>query len=525
MAPPKYARMCGRRLSQLIALLTILGFLLFGYDQGVMANLLIEPVFISLYTANNEDPLLRGTLTSIYEFGGLLGALVTLILLDLIGRRKTIMFGSLCMIIGVLIQITAMREYKPLVQFMVGRCVTGFGNGVNLSSMPSYQSECCKRHRAWLLMCMQGGITAFGTTMAYWMTFGAHFGPPELVWRLPIGFQMVFCVLIIVTMFYLPDSPHYLISKNKIAEGERVLAALEGKDIDDPATKHQKNLVIDSIRTSRASKERFKDLFTSGRTQHRRRMMMGTSSKVFKELTGCNAVIYFLPFFLKRSLDRSVEFAMLIGGISMTLYALCATFSWFFVGKLGRRKLFILGSLGQFLAMIIIFACVAARRSGSTPGAIFGFFLYLGVFGASWLSLPWLYAAEITPDKAKAQANSLTACNSWLFNFSVVTATPVMVSNIGWVTYLLFGLMNALIAPLVWYLYPETSNRSKQEIDLIFAKGYVEKMSYVTAAKELPKLTDEEVERKATAYRLMDDQNNGKVEAQISSHGAGSAQS
>ncbi|KAG5301257.1 monosaccharide transporter [Histoplasma ohiense] len=100
-----------------------------------------------------------------------------------------------------------------------------------------------------------------------------------------------------------------------------------------------------------------------------------------------------------------------------------------------------------------------------------------------------------------------------------------MVSNIGWVTYLLFGLMNALIAPLVWYLYPETSNRSKQEIDLIFAKGYVEKMSYVTAAKELPKLTDEEVERKATAYRLMDDQNNGKVEAQISSHGAGLAQS
>lgn len=178
-----------------------------------------------------------------------MGALFTLILLDLIGRRKTIMFGSLCMIIGVLIQITAMREYKPLVQFMVGRCVTGFGNGVNLSSMPSYQSECCKRHRAWLLMCLQGGVTAFGTTMAYWMTFGAHFGPPELVWRLPIGFQMVFCVLIIVTMFYLPDSPHYLISKNKIAEGERVLAALEGKDIDDPATKHQKNLVIDSIRT------------------------------------------------------------------------------------------------------------------------------------------------------------------------------------------------------------------------------------------------------------------------------------
>jgi hypothetical protein len=80
--------------------------------------------------------------------------------------------------------------------------------------------------------------------------------------------------------------------------------------------------------------------------------------------------------------------------------------------------------------------------------------------------------------------------------------TPIMISGIGWGTYLFFACVNACFFPIIYFFYPETARRSLEEIDLIFAKGYVENMSYVRAAKELPYLSDEDIERVAIQYGL-----------------------
>lgn len=91
--------------------------------------------------------------------------------------------------------------------------------------------------------------------------------------------------------------------------------------------------------------------------------------------------------------------------------------------------------------------------------------------------------------------------------------TPVMIEHIGWGTYLFFAAWNAVFIPIIWFFYPETAGRSLEEIDLIFAKGYVEKMSYVRAAKELPRLSDEQIEAKAAEYGILDD--NEKTEEKV----------
>lgn len=79
-----------------------------------------------------------------------------------------------------------------------------------------------------------------------------------------------------------------------------------------------------------------------------------------------------------------------------------------------------------------------------------------------------------------------------------------MITNIGWGTYLFFAVMNASFLPVIWFFYPETAHRSLEEIDIIFAKGSVENMSYVKAAAELPFLSDAEVESEALRYGLID---------------------
>jgi len=91
--------------------------------------------------------------------------------------------------------------------------------------------------------------------------------------------------------------------------------------------------------------------------------------------------------------------------------------------------------------------------------------------------------------------------------------TPVMISRIGWGTYLFFAVINACFLPFIYLYYPETARRSLEEIDIIFAKGYVEGKSYVQAAKELPFLTDEQVEQEAIKYGLIETAARGAIKA------------
>ncbi|QKX59670.1 uncharacterized protein TRUGW13939_06810 [Talaromyces rugulosus] len=499
-----YAGLSGRPLSLTISTIATMGFLLFGYDQGVMSGIISDVAFNDVFTATKNNNTMQALVTAIYELGCLFGAMFALVAGDKLGRRKMIIIGASIMIFGVVIQVTAFPGHVPLAQFMVGRTITGIGNGMNTSTIPTYQAECSKTANRGLLICIEGGVIAIGTLIAYWIDFGAHYGPPDLVWRFPIAFQIFFGIIIIVGMFFLPDSPRYLIAQGKMEQGELVLAALNGCEINDHQTQIQKQLVLDSIRASGALDQTvtYKDLTTGGRTQHLRRMLIGASSQMFQQLSGCNAVIYYLPVLLKQSLGESNDRALLIGGINMICYAVFATFSWFFVEKIGRRKLFLGGSFGQLAAMTITFACLIPDNPKTADGAVFGLFLYMCFFGATWLPLPWLYPAEISPIKTRAKANAVSTCSNWLFNFTVVMITPVMVQNIKWGTYLFFAAMNACFIPIIWLFYPETAGRSLEEIDLIFAKGFVENKSYVNAARELPKLSDDEVDARAAEYGL-----------------------
>ena len=83
--------------------------------------------------------------------------------------------------------------------------------------------------------------------------------------------------------------------------------------------------------------------------------------------------------------------------------------------------------------------------------------------------------------------------------------TPIMITNIHWGTYLFFAIVNACFLPLIYFTYPETARRSLEEIDIIFAKGYRENIGYVKAARELPFLTDEQIDAKAREYGLVDE--------------------
>jgi sugar porter (SP) family MFS transporter len=407
------------------------------------------------------------------------------------------------MIIGVIIQVTAMKGSHATAQFIIGRTITGVGNGINTSTIPTYQAECSRTSNRGLLICIEGGIIAFGTMIAYWIDYGASYGPPNLTWRFPIAFQIVFGLVLVIGTYFLPESPRWLLSKDRHEEGLNVIAALSGQETTDEDVIFQKTVILDSLAASGGSgKAPYSALFTGGKTQHFRRMVLGSSSQFFQQLGGCNAVIYYFPILFQTSLNSTKQFALLLGGINMIVYAIFATVSWFIIERAGRRRIFIIGSIGQSLSMVLVFACLIPdnEMGPSANGAAVGLFTYIAFFGATWLPLPWLYPAEINPLRTRSRANAMSTCSNWLFNFLIVMVTPVMISNIRWGTYLFFAIVNALFVPVIYLFYPETKKRSLEEIDLIFAKGYVENISYVKASFDMPFLSDREVDEMSKRY-------------------------
>ncbi|KFZ23078.1 hypothetical protein V502_02440 [Pseudogymnoascus sp. VKM F-4520 (FW-2644)] len=508
-SPVKFMNMAGRPLGLAISTIATTGFLLFGYDQGVMSGIISAPQFNTFFPETHRNSVYQGFVTAIYEIGCLAGALFILWCGDSLGRRRSMMLGGLIMILGVIIQITCFKGHKATAQFIIGRTITGIGNGINTSTIPTYQAECSRTTNRGLLICIEGGVIAFGTLIAYWIDYGsAKSSMDDFTWRFPIAFQIVFGLVLGIGAFFLPESPRWLLSRDRHEEGLSVIAALYDLPEDHPITQLQKTIILESIAASghKGGKTPYSALFTGGKTQHFRRMLLGSSSQLMQQVGGCNAVIYYFPILFETTMDSTHDEAMLLGGVNMIVYSIFATVSWFIIERAGRRNLFLIGSVGQCLSMVLVFACMIPGTPAAAKGAAVGLFTYIAFFGATWLPLPWLYPAEINPIRTRARANAISTSVNWSSNFLIVMVTPIMVANIDYGTYIFFATMNACFIPIIYFLYPETKKRSLEEIDLIFAKGFVENMSYVRASKELPYLTDAEVENVARQYGFGDEE-------------------
>jgi MFS family permease len=163
---PHYAGITGKPLATLVSVIATSGFLLFGYDQGVMSGIITGVDFNNFFPQTKDDATWQAFVTAIYEIGCLFGALFQLAFADSIGRRRAIILGAIIMILGVVIQVTPVQGHNPMAQFIIGRTVTGVGNGINTSTIPTYQAELSRTHNRGLLICIEGGVIAFGTLIA-----------------------------------------------------------------------------------------------------------------------------------------------------------------------------------------------------------------------------------------------------------------------------------------------------------------------------------------------------------------------
>lgn len=503
----------GKKLHWAITFTSVMGFSLFGYDQGLMSGIISGTQFTKEFPVLNipegssraysqHVSVLRGAVTACYEIGCFFGAIFTLLFGNRIGRTRLMVAGGIIMTIGAVISVAAFGPQWGLGQFVVGRVISGLGNGMNTATIPVWQSECSRAHNRGFLVCFEGAIIAVGTFVAYWIDFGLSYVETSVQWRFPVAFQIIFALITSAGALVLPESPRWFISKGHDDEACYILAKLNDTVPTDELVLRDFNLMKADLQSSQSSEASWKRLFTFGKTQEFQRMMLGCSGQFFQQFTGCNAAIYYSTLLFEQNIKLGHRLSLVLGGVFATVYALATIPSFFMIEKVGRRKLFLIGFLGQGLSFIITMACLTHPTKQNSKGAVVGIFLFIVFFAFTILPLPWIYPPEINPLRTRTAAAAVSTCTNWLTNFAVVMFTPVFSDASPWGIYLFFALINLIAVPFGWYFYPETAGRQLEEIDLIFAKAHIEKKWPYQIAETMPKLSYDEITRMSAELGL-----------------------
>lgn len=494
----------GRILRYTITFCAVSGFSLFGYDQGLMSGIVSGPEFCRkefnvLCREGRDTPVLQAAVTACYEIGCFFGALFPIFFGERLGRKPIILAGCFIIIVGTVISTSAFGDHWGLGQFVIGRVITGIGNGFNTATIPVWQSEMSRPELRGKLVNLEGAVVAIGTMVAYWLDFGLYFIDSSIAWRLPVAVQIVFALLVMLLLIGLPESPSWLIGRGRLDEAKVVLTKLYATSPDDP---HVEELYAAQLSDAKRAGADFKyrDLLTRGRTAYFDRMVIGMSTQFFQQYGGCNAAIYYSTILFKY-MDLSETISMMMGGFFAVVYAAFTIPSFFLVEWLGRRRLFLLGATGQTISFLITMSCLTRPSKNNYKGGAVGLYLFIAFFGMSILEMPWVYVPEIQPMRTRTAAAAICTCTNWLANFSVVMFTPTFVNKTGWGAYLFFACMNAIWIPLIYLFYPETAGRRFEEMDIIFARAHDEGRFPFRVAKTMPHLNFEEI---AAEFKRLD---------------------
>ncbi|KAF2096109.1 putative transporter [Rhizodiscina lignyota] len=458
----------GRPTQLAITYTCLSAFVLFGWDQGVFGGLVTNPDFLDI--VKHPDPGFLGIIVSIYNIGCFLGCAMNFYVGKRFGRREAIGIAMAFISVGGLIQCSTYST----AQLMVGRIITGFGVGIDTSTVPMYQAELCKREHRGRLVTTEVLFTALGVSGAYFFDFGLSFVDGPVAWRLPIALQIPMAFSVAALVYGLPETPRYLVQKGRIDEAVAVMSKVWNAPADDPYIVAEKEDIIKAIHLEEVAPFKWRTIFKRDPMQTGWRVFLACLVLFMNQWAGINVIVFYAATVLE-GIGLSRNASIVAGGCLNLAFAVGSLVPALGADKLGRRKPMMFGAFGMGVSMMMVAILLSfqGKKVGhATSEASIAFLItYMICFGASLNAIPWCYSTEILPLKIRAQGTALAVFNNWIWVFLIVMVTPTMVANIGWKTYLVFMAFNFSFVPAIYFLFPETKGLSLEEIDYIFLKG------------------------------------------------------
>ncbi|MBA3660202.1 MAG: sugar porter family MFS transporter [Gammaproteobacteria bacterium] len=421
--------------------------LLFGFDTGIISGalLFIEKDF-ALSTVMKE------LIVSSVLLGAMFGSLFSGHLTDRFGRRKLMLIISALFIFG-----TGIAAFAPNVNsILFGRLFIGFAIGIGSYTAPLYIAEVSPFHlRGGLVSLNQLAIT-IGILCSFIINY--TFTNIDGSWRWMFGMGLVPAILLSIGMIFLPESPRFLVKKNKIDEATKTLKQLRNTEEVEEEIKEIKN----SLNLTKTS---FREIFSPW---IRPVLFLGAMLGFIQQVTGINTIIYYAPtiFQLAGFPDASSSILATVGlGI---VNVLATIFAIIYLDKLGRRPLLLTGLIGMGLCLLgLSFSFYFGTDMGSLRWFALGCtFVYIISFAFSLGAILWLVVSEIFPLEVRATAMGVAVFSCWFWNF-VVSATFLSLLNaLGpSQTFLVYACMCVFSLIFCYYKTPETRGVTLEQIE------------------------------------------------------------
>ncbi|KAB2579450.1 Sugar transporter STL1 [Lasiodiplodia hormozganensis] len=446
-----------------LAVFAATGSFLFGYDSGVMTDVIQSPHFLDFFDTTKTSPII-GAINSTFSGGAVFGSLMGGLTMDRFGRKGTIIIGATIACVGAILQCAAMH----LAMMLVGRIMAGWAVGLLSMSVPVYQS---------LIVGIAQQMIGVGFIVSTWVGYGSHHVPKtsSFSWRFPLAFQALPCVILMAGMPFFPESPRHLLETDRDEEAMRVLRKLHFNGSNQEWIDREFHEIKTTISAEKAiTAPGWRIMFTV--KQWRTRLLHATAVQVFTQMTGINVINYYQTIMYEH-LGIEGSRNLLVTGIYNCVGPLCnLVFITFCADRFGRKKPLIFGSAAITLALICEAILNAKNpngaREGLSIGGVFFIFLVTCIFSFSFGPISWTYASEIMPMQIRARGSAFaTGIGNWLVSTIWSQVSPIGLGAIGWKYYFVFIAWNICVTlPVIVIFFKETKKLSLEEIDLLFGE-------------------------------------------------------
>jgi sugar porter (SP) family MFS transporter len=291
----------------------------------------------------------------------------------------------------------------------------------------------------------------FGILLAYLSNYvlgTMGFGAAE--WRWKLGVTAVPAAFFFLMLFGIPRSPRWLVKKGRIDEAREVLRLIGEENYE-----QELKDIIESIDAEHVTSDA---LFTA---KYRVPIFLAISIGMFNQLSGINAILYYLNAIFERAGFSKVSGdlqAVAIGTTNLLFTMLAMSV----IDKVGRKKLLLVGSVGTALCLAGVAAIfLTGRHENLLVWMLVG---YIAFFAFSQGAVIWVYISEVFPNRVRAKGQSLGSFSHWIMNALISWTFPLMAASSGGYPFVFFSAMMVLQFFVVLFFYPETKGISLEDM-------------------------------------------------------------
>jgi SP family arabinose:H+ symporter-like MFS transporter len=426
-------------------LVAALGGMLFGFDTA-----LISGTTRSLTVAFGLGSASLGITVSSALWGTIVGAIFAGFAADRFGRRDSLRFTAALYLLSAL--GCAMAGSWPLL--LTSRILGGLGIGGSSVLGPMYIAEVSPAHlRGRLVGCFQLNIV-IGIMLAYLSNFLIsllNLGATE--WRWQFAAPAIPSIMFLALLFAIPRSPRWLVRQGRLEEARKVLATIAG-----PSANNELKQILNSVEMeNQQSGER---LFSR---KHRRAVLLAMTLASFCQLSGINAVLYYLNdiFAVGGSTKYSSGLQTVIVGVTNLIFTVLAMSV---IDKFGRRLLLLIGSIG--LALTLSGIATIFQLHSHRNLLLWLLLGFCASFSFSLGPVTWVYISEVFPNNVRGKGLSLGSLTHWVVNAVISGVFPVIAARSGALPFVFFALMMIAQFFIVLLFFPETKNVALEDMSI-----------------------------------------------------------